>query len=438
MVQNATAPGGGPGAAAGSDFANGESSLHNSTSVSACKAALGLTIAVCPKGQFATKRFFLDCDDSERVLEYDFVKRWQFHPREFADLGHLARLLTALMTNPRACILRGAPTINDPAVWQLRQWASDKPTLRAVARQWVALDIDGVSVPAPLGKAANLAEAAEHVRDRLLPPEFRCVRCVVTATASTGRKGDAVLRCRLWFLLDRAISDAELFRWAQAFRACTDFPLDPAVLQTGQPNYVARPLFGSPLVEPVPEHCRVVVVNGCCDQVALNLNAYAQQQREINRKIAGKVKLAGGGWRAAAAATIGGAQSFYAPILQTIGRGVDQGATDQEIVAVVSKIVNERADPGRRRQYNERWLAKQVRGIKQLDDKNYGVGGPAWSTWTKTPPSPEQIAIIEKFAHEYLTPKIIAAAEIDELNAFARDYLKPRLGEANNERRGCL
>jgi hypothetical protein len=384
--------------------------------------ALGLTIAVCPKGQFATKRVLLDWRGVEYTTEYDFVKLWQFHPKEFADLNDLAKLLTSVMTEPRMCVLRGAPVIDDPTIWQPRQWASDNPTLKAVVRQWVALDIDDQLVAAPLGRGENLPEAAEFVRDHRLPAEFRGISCIVTATASTGRKGDTTLRCRMWFLLRDPVADADLYRWAQAFRACSDFPLDPSVLQTGQPNYVARPIFRPPLVDPAPQHCRVTILDGCDDYVALNLQAYVERHREIEREITNKAKLAGGGWSEAAYAAIGGALGFYAPIVQVIGRGVTQGATDPEICAVLDKLIEERADPARRRQYNARWLARQVRGIRRLDDRRYGVGGPLASTLAKNL-TPEQIAIMDEFSDNFLKQEDLSTAEIDELNAFARAQL---------------
>jgi hypothetical protein len=380
--------------------------------------ALGLTIAVCPRSQFATKRFFFDPRSGERVHDYNFVKLWQFHPREFAGLSDLAKLLTGLMTQPRMCVLRGAPIIDDPSLWQARQWASDRPTLKPVARQWIALDIDDVLVASPLGRGENLGAAAEFIRDRWLPPEFRGVRCVVTATASTGRKADTVCRCRLWFLLRAPVADADCFRWAQAFRACTDFPLDPSVLQTGQPNYVARPIFHTPLVDPVPDHCRIMILPGCDDQVALNLDRYAERHRAIEREIAGKIKLAGGGWREAAHAAVGGPNSFYVPIVQVIGRAVAQGAMDAEICSAIGKLIEDRADPVRKRQYNTRWLARQVEGIRRRDDKRYGVGGPAWATWSRQI-SPEQIAVLDAFAREYQQREEPSAEELAKLQAFA-------------------
>ena len=166
--------------------------MPNNISYPANQTPFALTTAVCPKGQFATKRVLLDWRGVEHTTEYDFVKLWQFHPKEFADLDDLAKLLTALVTEPRMCVLRGAPVIDDPGLWQQRQWASDSPTLKAVARQWVAARHRRPACCRPRwgGVRIWLRRRAEFVRDRWLPAEFRGIRSVVDRdTASTGREG---------------------------------------------------------------------------------------------------------------------------------------------------------------------------------------------------------------------------------------------------------
>ena len=68
-------------------------------------------------------------------------------------------------------------------------------------------------VPAGLGAPDKLAEAAYHIRDNVLPSYFRGVRCVASATSSTGRKGLCTARLRLFFVLNEAADNEALRYW---------------------------------------------------------------------------------------------------------------------------------------------------------------------------------------------------------------------------------
>jgi hypothetical protein len=164
------------------------------------------------------------------------------------------------MDQPRIMLVRGTPVV-DTAGWtgpQLRRWVNEPTTLRSLARRWLALDLDDVTVPAPLGDGGQLHGSGVFVRDHLLPPEFGDTRMIACATSSTGLKGSTIARLRLFVLLDQAIDDGTLKQWARGVRAATDLPLDDSLFQAGQPHYTARPKFEG-RSDPVPPDCRVVV-----------------------------------------------------------------------------------------------------------------------------------------------------------------------------------
>jgi hypothetical protein len=133
------------------------------------------------------------------------------------------------------------------------------------------LDLDGVEVPNGYGAPDKLAEAGYFIRDNLLPPYFRGVRCIAAATASTGRKGPGIARLRLFFVLSRPADNDALYYWAESLSiARPDLRLDPTVMRAMQPIYTARPIFDR-CSDPVPPWGRVRLLDGYTDEVELEV-----------------------------------------------------------------------------------------------------------------------------------------------------------------------
>ena len=177
-------------------------------------ARFAFTIAeVADEGLIAAKRIGRNPDGSLWKSHYDHATWWRFALAECASIEAMAARLRSLATQPRRCIVMGAPVAGlDLTAAHRRWWADPKDaTLRAVERRWIVLDCDDVIVPAGLGRGDRLVDAALYVRDRLLPPEFRDVRMIAIPSASTGLQGDAVARLKLFVPLDRALAagDAE-------------------------------------------------------------------------------------------------------------------------------------------------------------------------------------------------------------------------------------
>jgi hypothetical protein len=69
----------------------------------------------------------------------------------------------------------------------------------------------------------------------MLRPEFAGVGCVAQATSGAGVKPG--IRARLWYLLDRPISDGEARRWLAGA------PVDHSIFRAVQPIYTAAPVL---------------------------------------------------------------------------------------------------------------------------------------------------------------------------------------------------
>src|SRR5262249_35600149 len=101
---------------------------------------------------------------------------------------------------------------------------------------------------------------------RLLPPELHGVRCHWRATTKTGHVPGIFLR--LFFWLDRGVSDAEKKTWMLPY---TGNGIDPCISRTGQPVYVAAPAFEEGVKDPLAQYGlpRSGMVAGFRDVVAV-------------------------------------------------------------------------------------------------------------------------------------------------------------------------
>ena len=140
--------------------------------------------------------------------EYGNGFEWGFKPFSVgADFDRQAVLLRRLAEMDRVIACMGAPKPGiDLNLYHQRLWARDDPrenTMVVVPRAWLPIDVDGAAVPPGLGAPEGYVEGAIHVRDAMLPEEFHGATMVVSPSARTGLRGPALLRCRMWFLLDR-------------------------------------------------------------------------------------------------------------------------------------------------------------------------------------------------------------------------------------------
>lgn len=180
----------------------------------------------------------------DTVRDYDSAYRFDIESRDLADLDDLLGLLLALAARPECCVVRGA--IADPyRTRRVRRLLHEKPgdnaTLRAVPRRWIALDLDGLPLPAGTDPS-DLGVCAAAVLP-MLPVAFTGCAGVVQATATHAIKPGA--RLRLWYWLDRALSTVECKSW---FRG---FAVDISIFAPAQPIYTAAPIF-TDMSDPLP------------------------------------------------------------------------------------------------------------------------------------------------------------------------------------------
>jgi hypothetical protein len=241
--------------------------------------------------------------------------------------------------------------------------------LRAVDRRWLPLDFDDVIVPAGLGRADRLADAALYVREHLAPPEFRGVRMIAIPSASTGSQGDAIARLKLFVDLDRAWPLTTLKDWAMGARVCDTLALDPSLIQSGQPIYVARPLFLNGMDDPVPASCRAVILPGGADKVSLVVDRYVAKAVKIRAQVKGAATVCGRNWKQLLALTVGGDTGFFEPLTRGIGAAARAGASASEIDGFLSpRCWRSGRTPGRRRQYGAAWVRRSLRSFRRRDD----------------------------------------------------------------------
>jgi hypothetical protein len=256
--------------------------------------AFQFSVLTCARRLLATKTIFADGKEDP----FGRAKHFQFKYCEIGSLDDFAKLvLTWLADEPRRFIIRGQlkPGLSG---WQRRLLLpkdGDPATIECPPRRWIVLDIDGARVPAGLGAPDKLAEAGYHIRDHLLPSYFRGVRCIASATASTGRKGLCTARMRLFFELTEAADNDALSAWLEDLNKRIP-AIDPSVLRPQQPIYTARPIFYR-CDDPVPRWGRIRVLDGYEDTLTVELPRIRKPKKPTPQsysltKIVGEYSLA--------------------------------------------------------------------------------------------------------------------------------------------------
>ncbi len=178
---------------------------------------------------------------------YDNAKHLDGFTVAVMDLAALLKLLQRLLPRPDCCVVRGELLAGERAEGIRRLLyvdgkTGDQPTMRDVPRRWLALDIEGVLLPAGV-QPSDLAGCAAAAL-AAFPPTFHGAACVVQASASHGLKPDLCLR--VWVWLDRPTWGHELKRWLNGT------PADASVFGAVQPIYTAAPALAPGMIDPMP------------------------------------------------------------------------------------------------------------------------------------------------------------------------------------------
>ena len=189
------------------------------------------------------------------IASYDLARYVNLAAVSVRDLAHLAALLRKLLARPDCAIVRGAIADPDRAN-HVRRLAHADPetgeaaTLKEHPRRWIALDLDGLPLPAHVD-ARDLPACFAAIMPSL-PPRFQGREAIVQATASHGIKSGA--RLRVWFWMNRAMDSAE----CRGMLAGS--PVDRALFNPAQLHYAAAPIFIG-RADPIPNRMALIPGN---------------------------------------------------------------------------------------------------------------------------------------------------------------------------------
>jgi hypothetical protein len=301
---------------------------------------------------------------------------WYFTPKSLPTLEAFADALRWLADQPRIMIGRGQVKPGLDGVRARRRCNDPDATTNSflvAPRAWLALDFDGVVVPAGIGVGDRVADAGAYARS-LLPPEFRDVRAIVSVTSSTGLpknlgtgpNGEDLARLRLFYLIDRPVEDEDLRDWAKGFRYETGVDLDPVTFGTVQPVYTARPFFVD-LDDPVPVDRRVAILDGASDRAAIELDHYCKvtkvrqfQQRQARRR-------SGYNWRQTLDIELGDIDSYHEVIWRGLGMAIQAGVPEQEMIEYALAAVRKKADYARVLHYDYRYMVQRIKAFRKRE-----------------------------------------------------------------------
>ena len=310
-------------------------------------------------------------DGSIQSNEYDNGYEWFFKPFDAgSDFDRMARELRLMARMERVILCMGSPKPGlDLDLPQRRLWMRSDPnenTMIAVPRAWIAIDVDDALVPDGLGDPERFVAGAIHIRDCVLPDEFRGTTMIAGPSARTGLRGPTLLRCRTWFLLDRPHDLLVLKRWTRGLKAIVGVG-DSAIIQVGQPIYTGRARFVG-IADPISPQMLATVVRGSRDRVVLDAGRYEPAVVVIDHKLRAASTAAADDWKAFLVQTLGGDLGFFDPLSRGLGIAARSSDTDAEIIAFTLALMAKRADPTRVDHYGAQWIASTVKRFREKDD----------------------------------------------------------------------
>jgi hypothetical protein len=235
-----------------------------------------LTIAQSWHGRPQTKLIGRDRAGNTVRRGFSKEKLYTFSQIPVLGIEDLATALERLSADRTICIVRGTPIQGIPV--PARRLAHSDPdtgdpaTLAPTPRRVLAIDMDGIDQGLAEDPAVDPEDAIEHLIG-LLPDDFTEASCWWQFSSSQGSKPGR-LSARLWFILDRPITDEDLRRWANAVnRAAGRKLVDPALYNPAQPHYIAAPVLEG-IDDPLPR--RSGFRRGLSDEVEIIIPEPAQ------------------------------------------------------------------------------------------------------------------------------------------------------------------
>ncbi len=198
-----------------------------------------ITLLASTEGKVLAKRV-----SPEGVKGYDSATFFTIATRPLKSFDDLGRLLEKLQSRRHVMVVRGkliGAERAENARRLLHQKDGNAPTLEPAPHRWVAIDLDGVALPAGTDRA-DVAACGKVVLP-LLPAEFRAARCFVSASGSHGFKDGA--RLRFWFWMNVPLGREALREWF------VDSPVDHSLFNDVTPIYTAAPALNG-VEDPCP------------------------------------------------------------------------------------------------------------------------------------------------------------------------------------------
>ncbi len=336
-------------------------------------SADGVTVLRAHDGRRLTKRFSVASNGKVVGHAYDSAKWFTAERVPVSGIHDLHRLLLALERDPHACIIRGEAVPDTDMARTPRRKVENGGAFAETPRHALMLDIDG-AVPLPPGCSVleDPEDAARVVLDVLAAhaPELEGVTALVQFSSSAGldelaagelaaaeetgarRDWSGVakpgLRAHVWIWLRDPLGEAELLRWRERV-AAAGLNLDAATFRTVQPHYVAAPVFGAPLRDPLKGR-RALLIKGVEDAAVLHVPAPADRcKAPLGEGAASKHATRG---TAALLEEIGGPHGFHGPVLRAAASHVATNWPRPDLEALKAEL-RERilaADPAGRTQ----------------------------------------------------------------------------------------
>lgn len=183
-------------------------------------------------GRRCAKHFTRGPNGQVGVVPYGRESHWIPEALPCPTFDSFVQALDLLISCADRVVVRGALREEVTATPVMRRCVGAGATFQAAVRTWVALDVDGLTVHDPT--VPNVIA--------LLPSRFHNVACFYQFTSSYGVfRPMTDMRVRLWFRLNRAMSDAA---WKRVLREDAQrCHLDMSLFNPVQPHYIAAPTF---------------------------------------------------------------------------------------------------------------------------------------------------------------------------------------------------
>ncbi|MGU3360343.1 hypothetical protein ACLBWX_08425 [Methylobacterium sp. M6A4_1b] len=305
------------------------------------------------------------------------------HP--VASIRDFARVLDQVALSPGSCVIRGEP--KHPELTAIRR---QKINFEDVRRHWSLHDLDGIPLPPGLDWRAE-PEAAVRYAVGLMPEPFHGATCWWAFSAGQGIKPG--LRLRLGFWHDVPLSADELKIYLaekiqapgvpkRSWRRVS--PVDPAVYNVVQVNYIGRPIFEDAMVDPVPRRSGLLV--GTREVVSVPLPILPRWSGTAGHAPRAKAPGSGASDVTAEVVTdpyrgessgfdhhvesIGdgpGGQGFYAPMTAAVASWIGQHGPDADVAPMIEAIAAAARSAVRIAQvHTAEYVEEKIKGLPAL------------------------------------------------------------------------